>query len=117
MSIWDKFIQRCDIAICRTVVEQELVYAETESQKEFIEYGLKSYEENGLIQIIDIDSSTVIPAYDAMVMNSRLGSRILEILMRGVSTRKYKEILPEMVDTVGVSKSQISREFMATSEK
>jgi len=58
-----------------------------------------------------------IPAYDAMVMNSRLGSRILDILMRGVSTRKYKEILPEMVDTVGISKSQISREFIASSEK
>jgi hypothetical protein len=58
-----------------------------------------------------------IPAYDAMVMNSRLGSRILEILMRGVSTRKYKEILPEMVDTVGVSKSQVSREFIAASEQ
>ena len=58
-----------------------------------------------------------VPAYDAMVMNSRLGSRILQILMRGVSTRKYKEILPEMVDTVGVSKSQISREFITASEK
>jgi len=58
-----------------------------------------------------------IPAYEAMVMNSRLGSRILDILMRGVSTRKYKEILPAMADTVGVSKSQISREFIASSEK
>jgi len=58
-----------------------------------------------------------IPAYEALVMNSRLGSRILEILMKGVSTRKYKEILPEMAQTVGVSKSQISREFMASSEK
>ncbi len=58
-----------------------------------------------------------IPAYEAMVTNSRLGSRILEILMKGVSTRKYKEILPEMADTVGVSKSQISREFIAASEK
>jgi transposase-like protein len=58
-----------------------------------------------------------IPAYDAMVMNSRLGSRILEILMKGVSTRKYKDILPQMADTVGVSKSQISREFITTSEK
>jgi len=37
--------------------------------------------------------------------------------MKGVSTRKYKEILPEMADTVGVSKSQISREFIAASEK
>jgi len=57
-----------------------------------------------------------IPAYEAMVMNSRLGQRILEILMNGVSTRKYKEIIPEMAETVGVSKSQISREFIAASE-
>jgi putative transposase len=58
-----------------------------------------------------------IPAYEAMAMNSRLGSRILEILMRGVSTRKYEKILPEMIDTVGVSKSQVSREFITSSEK
>ncbi len=59
----------------------------------------------------------MIPAYEALVMNSRLGSRILEILMKGVSTRKYKEILPQMTETVGVSKSQISREFIVSSEK
>jgi len=58
-----------------------------------------------------------IPAYEAMLMNSRLGSRILEILMKGISTRKYKDILPEMAETAGVSKSQISREFIAASEK
>ena len=57
-----------------------------------------------------------IPAYEAMIINSRLGCRILEILMKGVSTRQYKQILPEMAETVGVSKSQISREFMASSE-
>ena len=50
-------------------------------------------------------------------MNSRLGSRILDILMKGVSTRNYKSILPEMAETVSVSKSQISREFIAASEK
>lgn len=58
-----------------------------------------------------------IPAYEALITNSRLGCRILEILMKGVSTRKYKQILPQMADTVGVSKSQISREFIASSEK
>jgi len=58
-----------------------------------------------------------IPAYQAMANNSRLGSRILEILMKGVSTRKYKDILPEMADTVCVSKSQVSREFIDASEK
>ena len=62
-------------------------------------------------------SEVAIPAYEAMVTNSRLGSRILDILMKGVSTRKYKQILPEMAQTVGVSKSQLSREFIAASEK
>jgi len=56
-----------------------------------------------------------IPAYEAMVMNSRLGQQILTILMNGVSTRKYQEIIPEMAETVGVSKSQISREFVVAS--
>lgn len=58
-----------------------------------------------------------IPAYEAMATNGRITSRILEILMKGVSTRNYKEILPEMAETVGVSKSQISREFVAASEE
>jgi transposase-like protein len=58
-----------------------------------------------------------IPAYEALVMNSQLGSSILSILMKGVSTRNYKAILPAMADTVGVSKSQISREFAAASEE
>ena len=59
----------------------------------------------------------LIPAYETMVINSRLGSRILAILMKGVSTRNYKSILPEMAETVGVSKSQISRQFAAASEQ
>ena len=58
-----------------------------------------------------------IPAYQAMLMNSTLGRRILEILMRGVSNRNYREILPEMAQTVGVSKSQVSREFIEASEQ
>ncbi|GAG26157.1 unnamed protein product, partial [marine sediment metagenome] len=58
-----------------------------------------------------------IPAYEAMLMNSALGRRILEILMRGVSNRNYREILPQMSQTVGVSKSQVSREFIEASEQ
>lgn len=59
----------------------------------------------------------LIPAYESMVINSRLGTRILEILMKGVSSRNYKSILPQMAETVGVSKSQISREFATASEQ
>ena len=58
-----------------------------------------------------------IPAYAAMQSRSRVGQRILEILMRGVSTRNYKQVLPEMAETVNVSKSQVSREFIEASEK
>jgi len=56
-----------------------------------------------------------IPAYEAM--NSGAGNRILDILMRGVSTRNYHEVIPEMAETVGVSKSSISREFIEHSGK
>ncbi len=58
-----------------------------------------------------------IPAYAAMRTQSRIGGRMLDILMRGVSTRNYREVLPEMAETVGVSKSTISREFIEASEK
>ena len=58
-----------------------------------------------------------IPAYAAMQTHSRIGGRMLDILMRGVSTRNYAAVLPEMAETVGVSKSQVSREFIETSEK
>jgi transposase-like protein len=37
--------------------------------------------------------------------------------MRGVSTRKYKDVLPEMAETVGISKSSVSRQFIEASEK
>ena len=58
-----------------------------------------------------------IPAYAAMRTHSRIGGRMLDILMRGVSTRNYRAVLPEMAETVGVSKSQVSREFVEASEK
>jgi transposase-like protein len=58
-----------------------------------------------------------IPAYAAMRTHSRIGGRMLDILMRGVSTRNYRAVLPEMAETVGVSKSQVSRKFVEASEK
>ncbi|MBM4029221.1 MAG: IS256 family transposase [Planctomycetes bacterium] len=57
------------------------------------------------------------PAYAAMQNDSRLGRRMLEILMHGVSTRNYRQVLPEMADTVGVAKSSVSRQFIDASEE
>ncbi len=59
----------------------------------------------------------LVPAYQAMQADDKLGSRMLEILLRGVSTRQYKRVLPEMAETVGVSKSSVSAEAIEASEE
>ena len=51
-----------------------------------------------------------VPAYQAMQQNCATGERMLGILMNGVSTRRYGKVIPEMADTVGVSRSTVSRE-------
>jgi transposase-like protein len=58
-----------------------------------------------------------IPAYEALRKDERLADRMLGILMRGVSTRNYREVLPEMAEQVGVSKSQVSRENIDAGER
>jgi putative transposase len=58
-----------------------------------------------------------IPAYTAMAKDGRLADRMLSILMRGVSTRNYAEVLPEMAEQVGISKSQVSRENIEAGER
>lgn len=58
-----------------------------------------------------------VPAYEAMQDDERLGSRMLDILMKGVSTRSYSGVISEMAATVGVSKSAVSRETIEAAEK
>ena len=51
-----------------------------------------------------------VPAYAAMQADPGLGERMLDLLMREwVSTRNYAAVLPELAETVGVSKSAVSR--------
>jgi transposase-like protein len=57
-----------------------------------------------------------VPAYEAMHNGEQMGARMLEILMRGVSTRNYKEVIPSMAETMGVSKSAVSRRVVEASE-
>ena len=58
-----------------------------------------------------------VAAYTAMRRPSALADRMLEILMAGVSTRKYGKVIGEMADTVSVSKSAVSRETIEASER
>jgi putative transposase len=58
-----------------------------------------------------------IPVYEALQRDGPTAQRMLEILLSGVSTRRYKQVLPEMAQSVGISKSAVSREVMAASEQ
>ena len=51
-----------------------------------------------------------VPAYTALQANQGLADRMLELVMNGVSTRRYARVLPKMADQVGISKSAVSRE-------
>ena len=42
---------------------------------------------------------------------------MLEILLEGVSTRKYAGVLPAMAETAGVSRSSVSRQVVEASEE
>ena len=61
------------------------------------------------------DGEVAVPAYQALRKDKDLGTRMLGAMMRGVSTREYHEVLPQMAETVGVSKSAVSREAIEAS--
>ena len=56
-----------------------------------------------------------IPAYERLRQDRGLGQHMLGALLRGVSTREYQEVLPQMAETVGVSRSAISRKAIEAS--
>jgi putative transposase len=56
-----------------------------------------------------------IPAYERLRTDRGLGQHMLGALLRGVSTREYQEVLPQMAETVGVSRSAISRKAIDAS--
>lgn len=56
-----------------------------------------------------------VPAYEAMQSDVALGKKLSSILLRGVSTRNYRDVIPAMAETCGVSKSSVSREFIEAS--
>jgi putative transposase len=56
-----------------------------------------------------------VPAYEALRQDRGLGQHMLGALLRGVSTREYQEVLPQMAETVGVSRSAISRKVVEAS--
>lgn len=58
-----------------------------------------------------------VPAYEAMRTRPVLADRMMQILIDGVSTRRYKSVIPEMAQSVGISKSAVSRANIEAGEK
>jgi transposase-like protein len=58
-----------------------------------------------------------IPAYTAMQQGTDMREKLAAILLRGVSTRAYADVIPAMAETCGVSRSSVSREFVEASEE
>jgi transposase-like protein len=56
-----------------------------------------------------------VPAYDRLRDDANVGARVRDILVAGVSTRRYAAVLPAAAGTVGVSKSSVSRRFIEAS--
>jgi len=57
-----------------------------------------------------------VPAYAALQNRQAMQKRMLDIVLNGVSTRHYKDVVPEMAESVGISKSSVSRETIEASE-
>jgi transposase-like protein len=62
-------------------------------------------------------AEVTVPAYTAMQQGAGLREKLAALLMRGVSTRAYAEVIPSMAETCGVSRSSVSREFVEASEE
>ncbi len=63
------------------------------------------------------NQEVAVPAYEALRDNSTASAQMFGALLRGVSTRQYQDVIPAMADTVGVSKSSISREAIEAGAK
>ena len=66
----------------------------------------------GLVSTGKVERGRGRPSYTVINANGKLSGRVLEILMSNVSTRNYERVIAEVADTVGVSKSSVSRNFI-----
>jgi len=62
-------------------------------------------------------AEVAVPAYTAMQQGTGMREKLAAILLRGVSTRAYADVIPDMAETCGVSRSSVSREFVEASEE
>jgi transposase-like protein len=58
-----------------------------------------------------------VPAYEALRHNAQLGQHMFDVLLKGVSTRRYRDVVSQMAESLGISKSALSRQVIEAGEK
>lgn len=58
-----------------------------------------------------------VPAYEALREGEETSAEMFEALLKGVSTRDYAAVIPRMSESVGVSRSAVSREACEAGER
>ena len=57
-----------------------------------------------------------IPAYECLKRDPGAGGRLRRLVMAGVSTRKYAQVIPPMAKSVGISRSSVSRRLVEAAQ-
>lgn len=57
-----------------------------------------------------------IPAYECLKRDPGAGTRLRRLVMAGVSTRKYAQVIPPMAKSVGISRSGVSRRLIEAAQ-
>ena len=70
LGIWDEFITRCDVTVCKTVAG-EASWASRDQQD--VPIDLETYERDGRIRIADIDLAIIRGFYDRFDLSYQAG--------------------------------------------
>lgn len=58
-----------------------------------------------------------IPCYQELREKGDLGDHLREVVLQGISTRRYQEVLPGMMEAVGLSRSSVSRHLQESTAR
>lgn len=64
----------------------------------------------------DGTGEVAIPAYEVLKRDALAGARLGRLVMAGVSTRKYAEVIAPMAQSVGIKRSSVSRKLVEAAE-
>lgn len=64
----------------------------------------------------DHAGEVVIPAYECLKRDPSAGTRLRRLVMAGISTRKYAQVIPPMAKSVGISRSAVSRKLVQAAQ-